>query len=118
MPVAGHLGFSNDERCNSPAHSVSKAWYLHRGGHAALGMREDEAANREAADPHNVVVLRRVRTLPAISDCGGIKRMWPVIGVQLDTSWLDMQPIRILYEFDGPRAFTCQDNADNLYLSY
>ena len=44
--------------------------------------------------------------------------MWPVIGVQLDTSWLDMQPIRILYEFDGPRAFTCQDNGDNLYLSY
>src|SRR5260370_24773550 len=105
MPVAGHLGFSNDERCNSPAHSVSKAWYLHRGGHAALGMREDEAANREAADPHNVVVLRRFRTLPAISDYGGIKRMSPVIGVQIATSLLDMHPIHILSALSVPRAF-------------
>jgi hypothetical protein len=45
-------------------------------------------------------------------------RMWQVSGIQIDPNWLRLDPIRVLYEFDGPRIFTCRDTPGNLYLAY
>lgn len=33
-------------------------------------------------------------------------------------SWLDPDPVRVLYEFDGPKIFICEDAAENPYLAY
>jgi hypothetical protein len=44
--------------------------------------------------------------------------MWKVAGTPVATDWLDLEPVRILYAFDGPRIFTCKDNAGNLFLAY
>jgi hypothetical protein len=44
--------------------------------------------------------------------------MWPVQGKPISGAWLDMEPVRVLYEFDGPRIFTCKDAVGNRYLAY
>jgi hypothetical protein len=45
--------------------------------------------------------------------------MWDVPGQQLaNPDWLDLEPVRVLYEYDGPRIFTCQDKAGKLLLAY
>lgn len=43
--------------------------------------------------------------------------MWNVIGKRI-SPWLTLEPVVILYEYDGPKIFTCKDPADNLYLAY
>jgi hypothetical protein len=45
--------------------------------------------------------------------------MWDVQGQQLAIpDWLDLEPVRVLYEYDGPRIFTCKGAAGNLLLAY
>jgi len=44
--------------------------------------------------------------------------MWPVNGKPVQSGWLDLKPETILYDFDGPRIFTCKDVPGNLYLAY
>ena len=44
--------------------------------------------------------------------------MWHVNGNQTANLWLDLQPVRVLYEFDGPRIFTCKDGFGKLFLAY
>jgi hypothetical protein len=44
--------------------------------------------------------------------------MWPVNGTRVSPHWLGLEPIPVLYEFDGPRIFICQDDASNPYLAY
>ena len=44
--------------------------------------------------------------------------MWQVKGIQTATDWLDFEPIHVLYEFDGPRIFTCRDRKGRLFLAY
>lgn len=43
---------------------------------------------------------------------------WLVNGKPESNTWLDLEPVRVLYEFDGPRIFTCRDSAGNLFLAY
>jgi hypothetical protein len=35
--------------------------------------------------------------------------MWQAIGTPVDGQWLNLEPTRVLYEFDGPRIFICND---------
>jgi hypothetical protein len=44
--------------------------------------------------------------------------MWSVTGSPVSAGWLNPEPARILYEFDGPRIFICTDHADHSYLAY
>jgi hypothetical protein len=44
--------------------------------------------------------------------------MWQVKEDRADVTWLDPTPIRVLYFFDGPRAFICKDHLDNNFLAY
>ncbi|SRR5216683_1432542 len=44
--------------------------------------------------------------------------MWQVTGTQTSGSWLNMEPITVLYDFDGPRIFTCKDDRGKLFLAY
>ncbi len=43
--------------------------------------------------------------------------MWEVKG-KPEQMGVCLTPDQILYEYDGPRIFTCKDSADNLYLAY
>jgi hypothetical protein len=45
--------------------------------------------------------------------------MWRVKGTPLPPhNWPDPWPVNVLYDFDGPRIFTCKDRAGSLYLAY
>jgi hypothetical protein len=44
--------------------------------------------------------------------------MWPVSGVHYPKDWFDLRPIRVLYDFEFPRIFTCEDKADDYHLAY
>jgi hypothetical protein len=44
--------------------------------------------------------------------------MWQVNGTEVPASWLSFEPTRVLYEFDGPKIFTCRDATGQLYLAY
>ena len=44
--------------------------------------------------------------------------MWQVTGRMTAFDWIDLTPVNVLYEFDGPRIFTCRDNAGELLLAY
>jgi len=45
--------------------------------------------------------------------------MWQVNGKQSEGSWIDLAcPATVLYEFDGPKIFTCKDVAGSLFLAY
>jgi hypothetical protein len=44
--------------------------------------------------------------------------MWQVTGTQTSASWLALEPFTVLYDFDGPRIFTCKDSSGNLFLAY
>jgi hypothetical protein len=44
--------------------------------------------------------------------------MWQAQGMPLSVPWLDLSPITVLYEFDGPRIFTCRDRTRGLFLAY
>src|SRR5689334_9467809 len=44
--------------------------------------------------------------------------MWTVNGRLMPDPWLDFEPVRVLYSFDGPRIFTCKDSAGNLFLAF
>lgn len=43
---------------------------------------------------------------------------WNVPGEAVSANWLDLTPKMMLYEYDGPRTFTCEDRAENLYLAH
>src|SRR5438128_291687 len=43
--------------------------------------------------------------------------MWQVRG-KAEQIGLSLEPDRVLYEYDGPRVFTCKDSLDNMYLAY
>jgi hypothetical protein len=44
--------------------------------------------------------------------------MWQFDGHSVNPAWLDLDPVRVLYEFDGPRIFTCKDVDGSLFLAY
>jgi hypothetical protein len=44
--------------------------------------------------------------------------MGKVTGRTTAFDWIDITPVNVLYEFDGPRIFTCRDNAGELLLAY
>lgn len=45
--------------------------------------------------------------------------MWQVKGKQVVEKWLNVEPVRVLYDFDGPRIFVCKDVPGiNDYLAY
>ena len=44
--------------------------------------------------------------------------MWQVNGIPTSGSWLRLEPVTVLYDFDGPRIFTCKDNRGRLFLAY
>lgn|SRR5262245_5802872 len=44
--------------------------------------------------------------------------MWNVKGRPVPLDWLSLEPVTVLYEFDGPRIFTCADDPGNRYLAY
>jgi hypothetical protein len=44
--------------------------------------------------------------------------MWEVNGVEVSVDWLDPEPVEVLYEYDGPRIFTCRDRDGWLFLVY
>ena len=45
--------------------------------------------------------------------------MWQVRGKQLSGTWLDLEPVPVLYDFDGPRIFVCKDTMGvNYFLAY
>jgi hypothetical protein len=45
--------------------------------------------------------------------------MWDVPGQQLTIpDGFDLELVRVLYEYDGPRIFTCKDTAGKLLLAY
>jgi len=45
--------------------------------------------------------------------------MWRVTGTQINGSWLNVEPLRMLYEFDGPKIFVCSDVPGvNEYLAF
>jgi len=44
--------------------------------------------------------------------------MWQPKGKHVSCSWLDLKPVRVLYEFDGPRIFVCVDGDSQAYLAY
>ncbi len=41
-----------------------------------------------------------------------------VTGEPVRFDWLTFQPAQVLYEFDGPRIFTCRDDDGALFLAY
>jgi hypothetical protein len=44
--------------------------------------------------------------------------MWNVPGTTVNPDWLDLEPVRVLYNFDFPRIYICKDTPGNLYLAY
>ncbi len=44
--------------------------------------------------------------------------MWQVEGESIPQDWLVLDPVHVLYEFDGPRIFTCKSNAGDVFLAY
>ena len=44
--------------------------------------------------------------------------MWIVNGKKVTPNWLVLEPVVLLYDFDGPKIFTCKDSAGNTYLAY
>lgn len=44
--------------------------------------------------------------------------MWPINKPAQPHDWLDFEPVTVLYEYDGPRIFTCKDVTDQLFLAY
>lgn len=45
--------------------------------------------------------------------------MWQVTGTRISNRWLDLSsPAAVLYEFDGPRIFTCKDTSGQMFLAY
>ena len=44
--------------------------------------------------------------------------LWQVKGTPKNPDWLDLEPIEVLYDFDGPRIFICKDGPGNTYLAY
>jgi hypothetical protein len=45
--------------------------------------------------------------------------MWKVNGKQIRGRWLDLaRPRTVLYDFDGPKIFTCNDSAGSLFVAY
>ena len=44
--------------------------------------------------------------------------MWTVDGSPVPPSWLALEPERVLYEFDGPKIFTCRGQMGELFLAY
>lgn len=43
--------------------------------------------------------------------------LWDVQGTPIPENWLDFQPVRVLYDYDGPKIFTCRDITDQLCLA-
>ena len=43
--------------------------------------------------------------------------MWKVVGDK-SPEFVIVKPVEVLYEFDGPRIFTCRDHAGASYLAY
>jgi hypothetical protein len=46
--------------------------------------------------------------------------MWEVRGEKITNANLliDPTPVRVLYDFDGPRIFVCENKRDDLFLAY
>ena len=44
--------------------------------------------------------------------------MWSVTGTPAPIDWLDFTPVRVLYEFDGPKIFTCKDLTGQPFLAF
>jgi hypothetical protein len=44
--------------------------------------------------------------------------MWQIDRPQVPIDWIDLQPVRVLYAFDGPRIFTCRSQSGEFYLAY
>jgi len=36
----------------------------------------------------------------------------------MSADWLDLKPIRVLYDFDGPKIFTCKDQTGQPFLAF
>ena len=49
---------------------------------------------------------------------GAFLEMWHVNGKPISGAWLNLEPVRVLYDFDGPRIFTCKDVNGTLFLAY
>jgi hypothetical protein len=44
--------------------------------------------------------------------------VWQVKGQSVPADWLCLEPVAVLYDFDGPTIFTCKDVDGKLYLAY
>jgi hypothetical protein len=44
--------------------------------------------------------------------------MWNVKGASIDPHWLNLEPVEVLYDFDGPRIFICNDMSGDSFLAY
>lgn len=44
--------------------------------------------------------------------------MWFDSGTEIKTRWTALHPRRVLYDFDGPRIFTCLDEHDETWFAY
>lgn len=44
--------------------------------------------------------------------------MWNVLGKPVSVDWLNPEPIRVLYDFDGPKIFICEDAKGSPFLAY
>lgn len=44
--------------------------------------------------------------------------MWFESGTEIKARWAALQPQRVLYDFDGPRIFTCLDEHDETWFAY
>src|SRR5262245_28550919 len=44
--------------------------------------------------------------------------MWAVDGTPTAADWLDFEPVKVLYDFDGPKIFTCKARSRDLFLAF
>lgn len=44
--------------------------------------------------------------------------MWEVTGIDYPVDQFDLEPVRILYEFDGPKIFVCHNAEGESHLAY
>lgn len=44
--------------------------------------------------------------------------MWYVNGNSVSGTWLNIEPVRVLYDFDGPRIFICKSVTQELFLAF
>jgi hypothetical protein len=112
MQIPSRFGLSDAQGRTPSLRHVSRHQSLCHARRIDARLRSNEVGTPSSeAKPYGMVVLSRFGEMPT-------NEMWGVVGRPERSNWLNLEPVTVLYEFDGPRIFVCRDALGNTYLAY